>query len=543
MELVKFQSQALSAIRNREMLTSCRGVVNFEARRKRVSTRAFKSKLSCLAMLLWIAANSYTQSPSPTAPSVNDKASTRTRLRSTITQHRGTFNGVSVEYTATVGETIIPDPSGKPAASLVSISYARNSEKDAAMRPVMFVFNGGPGSSSVWLHMAALSPRRADLPADGKLTGSAPYTIIDNQFTLLDVTDLVFIDPIGTGYSRLLPGAKPDDFYGVIEDGRSMCDFLSAWLTANNRWNSPKFVAGESYGTIRAAEMAKQLPSYGIFLNGIVLLGQAMDFTQTTPIPGFDMSYTLYLPSMAATAWYWNKVNKTGKTLESLVEEARRFAQTEYAAALFAGSRLDSEVRTRVATRLSELTGLSQRFILDNDIRVTANAFCIELLKQEGKVLSRYDARYVVPAAKGPNEQGLSDPIGTNIGAALTTVLNHYFRTELAVDIDDKYETIARLHWNNNEPPPGMRLGVYENVAPYLGTAMRQNNDLRVFVGNGYYDMLTPLFSAEHTVAHAGMPLERVKFGYYHAGHMPYMGESNLKQLCSDLRAFITAKN
>lgn len=486
------------------------------------------------------AAQSVPQSASGTN---TDRASTRTKLRSFVTQHRGVFNGVAVEYTATVAETILPDPSGRPAASLVSISYSKTDERESATRPVTFVFNGGPGSSSVWLHMAALSPRRADLPPDGKVTGSPPYRLIDNQYTLLDVTDLVFIDPTGTGYSRLLSTGKPEDFYGVIEDGRSMCDFLGAWLTANKRWNSPKFVAGESYGTIRAAEMAKQLPGYGIFLNGVILFGQAMDFTQTTPIPGFDMSYTLYLPSMAATAWYWNKVNKTGKTLESFVEEARRFAQTEYAAALFAGSRLDAKQRASIAARLSELTGLSQRVILDNDLRVTANQFCIELLKQEGKVLSRYDARYALPAPRGPNEQPLGDPIGTNIGANLTTVLNQYLRAELAVDIEDRYETVARLRWNNNEPPPGTRLGVYENVAPYLGTAMRQNGDLRVFVGNGYYDMLTPLFSAEHTIAHAGMPLERVKFGYYQAGHMPYLGESNLKQLCSDLRAFITAKD
>jgi carboxypeptidase C (cathepsin A) len=472
-----------------------------------------------------------------------DKSSTRQKLRSFVTQHSGTFNGVLVEYTASVSETLLSDPSGRTAASLVSISYTKNGQREASARPVTFIFNGGPGSSSVWLHMAAFSPRRAALPPDGKLTGSAPYAIVDNQYTILDVSDLVFIDPIGTGYSRLLATAKPEDFYGVIEDGRSMCDFVSAWLTANKRWNSPKFVVGESYGTIRAAEMAKQLPAYGIFLNGVILFGQAMDFTQTTPIPGFDMSYTLSLPSMAATAWYWNKVNKTGKTLEGFVEEARKFAQAEYAAALFAGSRLASEQSTRIAARLSELTGLSQRVILDNDIRVTANQFCIELLRQEGKVLSRYDARYALPAAKGPNEQGLSDPIGTNIGANLTTVLNQYLRVELAVDIEEKYETLARLHWNNNEPPPGMRVGVYENVAPYLGAAMRQNSDMRVFVGNGYYDMLTPLFSAEHTVAHAGMPLERVKFGYYHAGHMPYLGESNLKELCADLRAFIAARN
>jgi carboxypeptidase C (cathepsin A) len=453
------------------------------------------------------------------------------------------FNGVPVEYTASVAETLLPDPSGRSAASLVSISYTKDSEKEATTRPVTFIFNGGPGSSSVWLHMAAFSPRRAALPPDGKLTGSPPYAIVDNPYTLLDVTDLVFIDPIGTGYSRLLSTGKPEDFYGVIEDGRSMCDFLSAWLTANKRWNSPKFVAGESYGTIRAAEMAKQLPSYGIFLNGVILFGQAMDFTQTTPIPGFDMAYTLILPSMAATAWYWGKVNKSGKTLESFIEEARQFAQTDYAAALFAGSRLAPTQRSRIAARLAELTGLSQQVILDNDIRVTASQYCVELLKREGKIISRYDSRYALPAAHGPNEQVLGDPISTNIGANLATLLNQYLRTELAVDIVAKYEVIARLRWNNNEPPPGMRLGVYENVAPYLGTAMRQNGDLRVFVGNGYYDMLTPLFSAEHTVAHAGMPLDRVHFGYYHAGHMPYLGESNLKQLCSDLRAFITAKN
>ncbi|PWT79371.1 MAG: peptidase S10 [Acidobacteria bacterium] len=512
-----------------------------------MANKPFNLKTSCWAIFLFMAMFATSASvqfaQQPATPATAEKVPPRTKPRSFVTQHRGVFNGVTVDYTANVAETILPDPSGKPAASLVSIAYTQNDEKEASSRAVTFIFNGGPGSSSVWLHMAAFSPRRADLPADGQLTGSPPYPIVDNHFTLLDVTDLVFIDPIGTGFSRLLPNGKPEDFYGVIEDGRSMCDFLSAWLTANKRWNSPKFVAGESYGTIRAAEMAKQLPAYGIFLNGVILFGQAMDFTQTTPIPGFDMSYTLYLPSMAATAWYWNKVNRSGRTLEGFVEEARKFAQTDYAVALFAGSRLDPAQRKRIAARLSELTGLSQQVILDNDIRVTGNQFCAELLKSDGKVLSRYDSRYVVPAPKGPNEQPLSDPIGANIGANLTTVLNQYLRTELGVDIDEKYEAVARLRWNNNEPPPGMRIGVYENVAPYLGSAMRQNSDMRVFIGNGYYDMLTPLFSAEHTVAHAGMPLDRVKFGYYHAGHMPYLGESNLKQLSSDLRAFITARN
>ena len=498
--------------------------------------KSFENKSSLvLTLIVLLASNSLGQSPTPLA--------TRTKLRSFVTHHRGVFNGVTVEYTATVAETLLPDSSGKPAASLVSIAYTKADQGDSNTRPVTFVFNGGPGSSSVWLHMAAFSPRRAALPADGALPGSSPYTIVDNQLTLLDVTDLVFIDPIGTGFSRLLPNGKAEDFYGVIEDGRSLCDFLGAWLTANKRWNSPKFVLGESYGTIRAAEMTKQLPGFGIFLNGVILFGQAMDFTQTTPIPGFDMSYSLFLPSMAATAWYWNKVKKTSKTLDGFIEEARKFAQTDYAAALFEGNKLGLENRDRIAQRLSELTGLSPRFILDNDIRVTPSQFCSELLRQEGKIISRYDARYAVSAAKGPNEQALGDPIGTNIAANLTTVLNQYLRNELAVDIEDRYESTVRLRWNNNEPAPGMRIGVYENVAPYLGSAMRQNPDMRLFVGNGYYDMLTPFFSAEHTMAHAGMPLERVKFGYYHAGHMPYLGESNLKQLCADLRSFIAVKN
>ena len=254
------------------------------------------------------------------------------------------------------------------------------------------------------------------------------------------------------------------------------------------------------------------------------------------------MAYPLILPSMAASAWFHGHVDKKGRSFEAFLEEARLFAQTDYAAALFAGTRLDSARRNRIASRLADFTGLSVKFILSEDLRVTATVFCRELLKDQGEILSRYDARYAAPGPHGPNEPAGADPIG-NVQAEMAVAIAQYLRGDLGVTLEDTYQDVApgvSARWKFDEPPVGSRLGVYENVAPFLGVAMRQNPDLRVFVAAGYYDMLTPLFSAEHTVSHAGMPLDRVQFGYYHAGHMPYLGEANLKKLSSDIRAFLT---
>lgn len=462
--------------------------------------------------------------------------------RAFITHHQAQVNATAIDYSATVGETILRDEKGEAAASLFSITYTKDGVRDLDLRPVAFIFNGGPGSDSALLHMAAFGPRRAAVPEDGKLPGAPPYFIVNNDYSLLDVTDMVFIDPIGTGFSRLLPAGRPEDFFGTIEDGRSITQFIQLWVNANKRWNSPKLILGESYGTVRAAELVRQLPSVGILINGVILLGQAMDFTQTTPIAGLDTAYPLILPTMAATAWYYGKVNKKGRTLEEFVEEARQFAQTEYASALFAGNRLTAEKRAQIAGQLSGLTGLPVALILAEDLRVTAKFFCSELLKGDGKSLSRYDGRYSTPGAHGPNEGPVADPI-FNVTAEVDTLANQYLRSELAVTLDETYEgrSAVAAKWRYDEPPIGSRLGVYENAAPFIGDGMRQDPDLRVFVACGYYDLLTPLFSAEHTVAHAGMPLDRVQFGYYHAGHMPYLGESNLKKLSADLRAFIGA--
>jgi carboxypeptidase C (cathepsin A) len=491
---------------------------------------------SLAALTIAAAAPAFAERP---APPVASQAQPRTFA----SDHSGVFGGRKVAYRATLQETILKDPKGQPAASLFSFSYVAKGQSES--RPVIFVFNGGPGSSSIWLHMGMLGPRRIAFPDPVRPPTVPPFKIEDNPFSLLDVADLVFIDPIGTGYSRLLPAGKAEDFYGVTQDARATAEFIQAWLSANGRWNSPKYLMGESYGTVRASVLANTLmggpfsPTAtlgGATLNGVIILGPSFGVGGSNG----DIGYLTALPTMAATAWAHGRVKTEGRTAESAAEEARRFAADVYLGALYAGEDLPQAERTQVAEGLSALTGLPAQAWLDADLRISLNEFGRTLLKDQGLQIGAYDGRYTLPLAASGGDPVADDPAMGQYTPGFITALNDYVRSELKAPAPTTYQPIAfgevNARWNWGAGP-----GVPQpkNYAEDLATAMRRNPSLRAFVGSGYYDLATTFGAAEYVTRRSGLARARLTMKTYASGHMPYMGDDSAKALAADIRAFI----
>lgn len=463
------------------------------------------------------------------------------------TAHSGTFGGVKIAYKTIVSETLLADTSGKPGASVISTSYLRTDLPEGSVRPVLFVFNGGPGSSSVWLHMGLVGPRRIAFGDDVKPETAPPFRLADNPDSPLDVADIVLFDPPGTGFSRLLPEAKAEQFYGTDQDARATCDFIMSWVRENRRWNSPKYLMGESYGTIRAAVVAKRLAGGptasgsmdGVTLNGVILLGQAMDISSGGQ-PGDDRRYLGSLSSQAATAWYHGKVDRSKRTLETQVADARAFAAGDYLRALYSGAALPDPDRRQIAKRLAALTGLSERVVLANDLRISNLDFSHELLAEEGRQVGLYDSRFTLPLHAGAGDPVADDPAMGQYVPGFIAAFEQYMRGDLGVAIEEPYRYIEfraiNARWDYGSGP-----GVLpnRNYATDLGTAMRRNPQLRLFVGCGWYDLVTPPGQAEYVVAHSDIPLARTSFHYYASGHMPYLGADSRRQAVRDLRAFI----
>ncbi len=459
--------------------------------------------------------------------------------RNFVTTHTGVFGGTSVNYVVTAGDTMLTDAHGAPTAAVFTFSYVRQGVRDTSNRPVLFIFNGGPGSASLWIHMGAVGPRRiaSDDPAHPTTVG--PFHVVDNPLCPLDIADLVFIDPVGTGFSHVVGNGKPEEFYGVNEDAKATADFIMAWLTKNHRWNSPKFVLGESYGTTRAAVLAKALGGGpfnggtlpGVSLNGIVMLGLALGS------PGSDASFQLLLPSLAATAWYHDKIDKKGRTFESFISEARQFASGEYGAALFAGSRLPEVQRRTIAARLASFTGLPEPFILDHHLRISSGDFAEQVLHDRGLDVGKYDGRYTLPHAGSGGDPVADDPAMGQYSPEYVATFNDYLQSDLGVTLDQRYEVISFIavnaHWNWG---PGSSS---ELRAPALATAMRRNPALRLMIGSGYYDLVTPFAEAQYAVDHVDIPPERVTIKNYEAGHMVYLGDQPARAFIQDLRGFL----
>jgi carboxypeptidase C (cathepsin A) len=480
----------------------------------------------------------------PAAAQDNDKAEAAARAyvpQVVTTQHAGTFGGVRMRYSATIGETLLKNKDGVPEAAVVTTAYVR--EPRDARRPVTFLFNGGPGSGSVWLQMGAFGPKRVAIPSDARDDGAPPYPLLDNPDSLLDVTDLVFIDPPGTGFSVLLPGADPKNYYGVQQDARAVAEVIRRWLGDNGRWSSPKYLGGESYGTTRTAAVVNQLEAStfnDVGLNGLLLISTVLDFAAGSDAPGNELSYITNLPSMAVTALFHGKAE--GASAAAIAEEARRYAVGPYAAFLLKGQGAGGEERTAVRTRLARLTGLSEAFLERADLRVTPDRFYKELLRERGLTVGRLDSRYTGRDYDNAGEAPDNDPSFYGIDAGYTAAVNQWQREGLKFRTDREYQSIAGLGRDWDWRIGGRDANAYLNVTPWIGKAMRENSGLRTFVAQGWYDFATPFFAAEYALSRTGIPQDRLTYAYYDAGHMMYVRDEDRAKLSRDLRAFVRAR-
>lgn len=452
-----------------------------------------------------------------------------------------TVNGERIRYSVTAGETFLEDNAGNPVASIFSTAYIADGLTDPRTRPVAFVFNGGPGSASLWLHMGVFGPQRLALP-NAVDDGAAPYDIVENAYSILDVADLVFVDPVGTGWSRTLGEGETSDYWGVTEDAESLATFIRQWLADHQRWNSPKYLLGESYGTLRIGALLNELEGgyTDVAINGVALISTVVDFRYDDTSPGNDVGYVGLMPGFAATAWYHGKVDQSrwDGDLEAFLADARTFAIEEYMPALLHGVWLDEARRARIVSELSDYIGLSEQFIDRANLRISLRRFQRELRRDEGLSVGRLDSRFTGVEVDAVGENPETDPSFYGIDASFTATMLDYFTRTLGVDISDYYSTIGGVRgWNWNAGSSGNNN--YINVGPWISRAMRQNSDLEVLVAQGYYDLATPFFAAELMFNQPGFVQDRVTFTYYEAGHMMYIHEPSLETFTQDVREMI----
>ncbi len=460
-----------------------------------------------------------------------------------VTHHSVTINGEEIRYTATAGTLVLKeeiDKEGeKPKASVFFIAYTRDDVEDTSKRPITFSFNGGPGSSSVWLHLGVLGPRCVKPDEDGELP-HPPYQLTNNECSILDKIDLVFIDPVSTGFSRAVPGEEAKQFHGFKRDIESVGDFILLYLGRYKRWGSPKLLIGESYGTTRAGGLAGYLQGrHGAYLNAIMLVSVVLNFQTIRFAPGNDLPYILYLPTYAATARYHNKLNEVDSEFEAFMDEVKAFALGDYTLALMQGSAVSPDQRAAIVQHLAKYTGLTSEYIERTDIRINIMRFCKELLRDEGRTVGRFDSRYKGIDRDAAGETYEYDPSSAVVQGAYTAALNAYVRDELEFESDLPYEILSRrVHpWDY-----GDHQNEYVNVSDTLRAAMTMNPALKVFVANGYYDLATPFLASEYTFSHLGLDVslqDNITTAYYQAGHMMYIDQAELRKMKDDLDAFL----
>ncbi len=469
--------------------------------------------------------------------------------RIVTTEHSLTVAGKTLKYTAKAGTVVLREEDEKEGhqakAEMFFISFTLNDVPDPTRRPVTFSFNGGPGSSSVWLLLGALGPKRVPMSEDASQL-KPPFRVVDNEFTLLTKTDLVFIDPVGTGYSRMITGDKvdPDEFFSLKRDIECVGEFIRQYTSREKRWSSPKFLIGESYGTTRAAGLSGHLQDrYGLFLNGIMLVSAILNFQTLRFSPGNDLPYVLYLPSYAASAWHHGKLAEEhqGQDLEIFLQEVRDFAEDEYAFALMQGSRLAVEEFASIAARVASYTGLSVDYVERSNLRIEIMRFTKELLRSDGLTVGRFDSRIKGQDKDDVGERFEKDPSFDVVQGVYSACLNDYVRSELEFESDLIYEILSfkiQPKWKYDTFQNS-----YVNTAETLRAAIMKNSHLKVLVGNGYYDLATPFFATEYTFDHLGLKPDlqsNIKMTYYEAGHMMYIHHPSLAKLLGDVRAFIT---
>lgn len=464
---------------------------------------------------------------------------------SSVTQHSLSINGSTILYTATAGTLLVRNAKNQPTGSFFYVAYTENGIKNLDKRPVTFIFNGGPGSSSIWLHMGSFGPVRV-VTSDAQPTPPPPYDLVQNQYSLLDKSDLVFIDAIGTGFSRIVGEGKPADFYGTDADIESFGKFIQRYITVNNRWNSPKFLLGESYGTTRAAGMALWLQQNGIALNGVVLQSSWLNAYVDFPGPplSLDLPYELYLPTMAASAWYHDKIPNKPANLADFVQQAREFAFGAYAQALFKGDKLSAADAQATAEKLHDFIGLPAQYILNAKLRVTPERFEKELLRGDARTIGRLDARFEGIDADAAGERPSSgDPSSSATGPAYTAAFKWYLANDLKYKTDLQYLVSnyrVNTDWNNGQRIHGQDYPLMD-TEENLRQAMSENPHLKVFSANGYFDFATPFFETEWDLDHMGLDpslQKNISYGYYESGHMIYLHIPALAKYKADLVHF-----
>jgi carboxypeptidase C (cathepsin A) len=465
--------------------------------------------------------------------------------QASVTQHRLSLGGKTLDYNAAAGTLIVRDDDDKPIAAIGYIAYTRREPKEARARPVTFAFNGGPGSSSLWLHMGVLGPKRV-LVSDPTPTPAAPYRTTDNEFSLLDVSDVVMIDPVGTGISHAVCDHKDEEFWGVDPDIDSVGRFIAQYVSDNNRWTSPKYLLGESYGTTRGAAIVNYLHARrSLTFNGLILVSVATDIEAIfAALPGNDRPYAVYLPGYAAVAWYHHMVPSQPAALEPFLAEARQYAMGPYVAALLKGDALSEDERDAVAQKMHEYIGLPVEYLKAANLRVSENEFAHELLKARRLTVGRLDGRFVGPTSDLLAKETDYDPQSSAISAAYAAAFLDYYHGELRFGQGETYRTTnfgigEKWKWTHRTAQGEQPI---VNSGVDLADALIKDPNLRVLVLNGYYDLATPFSATEYVMMHLGVPTEvgaHVQMKYYEAGHMMYVHPPSLAKMKRDLDAFI----
>jgi len=461
-----------------------------------------------------------------------------------VTRHSLLIGGKPVSYTATAGTLIVRNAADTAVASIGYVAYIRQDVKDPAQRPITFAYNGGPGSSSVWLHMGALGPRRV-VASDGGQTPPPPYRVVDNGSSVLDRTDLVLIDPVGTGLSHAVGEKKDKDFWAVDPDIESLSWFIKQFVTENGRWNSPKYLLGESYGTTRSAGIVDYLQTReDMAFNGVVLVSVALDLQAIFGAPGNDRPYPLFVPSFAATSLYHRVLPSQPSDRDAFLSEVRSWALGPYTTALMKGDALPPAERQAVVEKLHEYTGLSQAYIDKANLRIAEGEYTQELLREHRETVGRLDSRYVGVTFDPLAKEAQYDPQSASISAAYTAAFLDYYHRELNVPADRAYTVTALAYqtwdWKHQVPNQGTQPMV--NTGPDLAHALGFNPGLRVLVLNGVYDLATPFLATEYMMDHLHLPpalKPHVVMKYYDAGHMMYLNEQALARMKADVAAFI----
>ena len=463
------------------------------------------------------------------------------------TDHTIRISGSAISYKAVASITSVTDERGAQRASIFSVEYTKSDMKTVSERPVAFLYNGGPGMSSVWLHLGAFGPRRV-VTTEAAATPPAPYKLTDNAYCLLDKTDLVFIDPVGTGFSHAAGGAQQDrDFWGVDQDVKVFAEFIAAYLQRQNRWNSPKFLIGESYGAFRSSALANLLHSQdAIDINGIVMISPVLDLGSIVLFnPDEDLPYVLSLPTYAAVAWHYKRATNPPTDLDTFLTEARQFASGDYAAALRKGWKLTDREKSSVIKTLSHFTGLNEEYLVQRNLRVSPQQFATEFEGGQGLRIGAYDARFSSPADNLPAEGIPYDPSYSAVSGAFTSAINTYLHDDLKVIEDSSYKVLSSDAFNNwdwKRSSPSA-IPASPNAREELTHAMIANPYLQVQIEDGYFDLIAPFFVTEYTVDHMNLPRESgnkmIHEKYYKAGHMMYLREEELAKLKENVGTFI----